>query len=300
MLQQLKIDDFESLYELMEESFPPEEHRTKEDQRALFDDSRYVVWGVRDEARRVIAFMATWELEQMLFLEHFAVSPALRGQGLGAKLLAELSELAASAKKQICLEAEPPETEIAKRRIAFYRRCGFTLNEYPYIQPSMAAGQPPIPLVVMTYGGGVSKDTFDSIRDELYREVYHVTPMSREDSNRFDEMVKLAETALQKAAIGKYTQAIVWQGIDGRYASFVLKNACSADGIEEAALVNVLTAQTDGRISHLLCMWQTGSIDLPSRRLRKKLIDLHPDNATATVFVLTGGGYGAKRMEKFQ
>ena len=296
MLQQLTINDFESLYELMEESFPPEEHRTKEDQRALFSDPAYRVVGLRDAStQRVIAFLAMWELEHMLFLEHFAVSPELRGQGLGTKILAEVT---ASATKTVCLEVEPPESEITCRRVALYRRCGFFLNEYRYIQPSMAKGQPPIRLMLMTFGNALDKNAFDRIRDELYQKIYHVPTMTANDSKCFDEMVKLAEDTLQKAPNGAHTQAIVWKGLDGRFGAWRIENACSPDEKEESALIQALTAQSEGRFSHLLCMWQDGSIDLPSHRLRKKLTDLHPDNAVANVFVLTGGGYQIRKLRK--
>ena len=296
MLQQLTIDDFESLYGLMEESFPPEEHRTKEDQRALFSDPAYRVVGLRDSVtQRVIAFLAMWDLDHMLFLEHFAVSPALRGQGLGTKILAEVT---ASATKTVCLEVEPPMSDITCRRIAFYKRCGFFLNEYRYIQPSMAAGQPPVRLMVMTYGKSLEKPAFNRIRDELYQKIYHVPTMTAEESSCFDEMVKLAEDALQKAPNSAHTQAIVWRGLDGSFGAWRIENACSPDEKEESALIQALTAQTNGRISHLLCMWQDGSIDLPSHRLRKKLTELHPDNAVANVFVLTGGGYQARVLGK--
>ena len=173
MLEQITEQDFESLYQLIETSFPPTERRTKEGQKALFcTEAAYRVYGTKNKQTNAVeAFLAVWELDRVLFLEHFAVDPTLRGNGLGSRLL---SELASMANKPLCLEVEPPENETAIRRIGFYKRNGFFLNEYPYIQPPLAQGQPPIPLLIMTYGQSVDQSGFSEIRDELYRKVYHV------------------------------------------------------------------------------------------------------------------------------
>lgn len=173
MLERIAAEDFQSLYRLLETSFPPTERRTKEGQKALFDtEPAYKVFGLKNKATNSVdAFLAVWELENILFLEHFAVDPTLRGKGLGSRLLCELAGI---TDKPLCLEVEPPENDLAKRRIEFYRRNGFFLNEYPYIQPSLAKGQPPIPLLIMTYGKAVDQSTFEKIRDELYKNVYRI------------------------------------------------------------------------------------------------------------------------------
>ena len=173
MLTRLYLADFEAIARLLEYSFPPTERRTKEDQRALFDtEASYRVYGIPNEQGAGInGLLAVWELDEIIFLEHFAVDPALRGQGLGSRMLQELVHM---TNKPVCLEVEPPETEIARRRIAFYQRNGFFLNEYPYVQPALANGQPPIPLLLMTHGRALTAAEFTKIRDLLYREVYHV------------------------------------------------------------------------------------------------------------------------------
>ena len=176
MLTLLTLDAFDELYQLMETSFPPTERRTKADQRALFSNPAYRVYGVWGEHGTLSAFLAVWDLRDVLFLEHFAVSPTMRGQGLGSKLLAELTH---NTQKTVCLEVEPPSTDIATRRIAFYQRNGFSLNTYPYEQPSLAPGQPSIPLMIMTYGGTISPNAFRQMQAKLYREVYCVEPTSK-------------------------------------------------------------------------------------------------------------------------
>lgn len=104
-----------------------------------------------------------------MFLEHLATDPDLRGQGIGAKLLAYLTS---DESRTVCLEAEPPESEITRRRIAFYNRNGFYLNEHPYIQPPISKGRNPVPLMIMTHGRKIDKGEFVKVRNLLYREVY--------------------------------------------------------------------------------------------------------------------------------
>ena len=103
-------------------------------------------------------------------MEHFAVSPKYRNEGIGKSVLQQLLGI----EKKVCLEVEPPVTENAKRRIDFYRRNGFYLNEYPYIQPPISNGTEPIPLLIMTTGGMVDEEEFSRIKQSLYVNVYGI------------------------------------------------------------------------------------------------------------------------------
>lgn len=167
-MRKMKSGEFSRVFALMQESFPSSEYRAEDAQRALLADEAYAVWVEEDGTGTVCAFMAVWTLEDVTFLEHFAVSPALRGAGLGGRMLDELSERCGS----VCLEAELPQSDIARRRIGFYRRHGFTENPYPYRQPALAPDGEPVPLVLMTLGGGIGGDEFLRIREQLYTRVY--------------------------------------------------------------------------------------------------------------------------------
>ena len=169
-MQRLSEADFEGVFRLLETSFPLEEYRTREEQRALLSEPAYTLFGIKEEDR-VIAFMAVWELPELLFIEHLAVDPAYRNGGMGAGMLREIVEMSDTT---VCLEVEPPRTEMAARRIGFYRRNGFFLNEYPYIQPAMSKGRNPIPLQVMTGGHAVDREEFENIKNRLYTWVYKV------------------------------------------------------------------------------------------------------------------------------
>ncbi len=176
MLRVAEIKDFDAIFSLMEESFPKDEYRTRDEQADLFENQTYRVYlDVSPSNGEIRGFAAVWVLDGVCFLEHLAVDPRHRNGGIGARMLGELLEIFDG---RICLEVELPKTEIAVRRIAFYERCGFTLNDDPYLQPPMSRGQNPVPLRIMTSWGRLRQDEFSSLRDLLYDRVYGVSTHS--------------------------------------------------------------------------------------------------------------------------
>ena len=77
------------------------------------------------------------------------LTESCRGLGLGSKMLKETAKL---FEKPLCLEVEPPTTDIARRRIRFYERNGMCFNDYEYVQPPLSEGQNSLPLKIMTSG----------------------------------------------------------------------------------------------------------------------------------------------------
>lgn len=171
MLEKMKKSDFPIVYNIMEQSFPRDECRPYDEQPALMNLPEYQIYIARDAVTTAIkAFLAIWDFEEFVFIEHFAVAPEFRNTGLGLKML---GEIVARFAKPICLEVEPPEDSLTCRRIAFYQRNGFFLNDYPYMQPPIAEGRNAIPLMIMTYGSTVSEAEFETIKRVLYTRVYH-------------------------------------------------------------------------------------------------------------------------------
>lgn len=171
MIQKLSRNDFDKVFKLMERSFPEDEYRTYEEQKALLDNAVYQIYIIPDsESDDIKAFIAVWEFESIAYIDHFVVNPVYRNGGIGSKMLSELANL---LKKMICLEVELPDNELAARRINFYERNNFFLNEYPYMQPPISAGRESIPLLIMTSGKSVNSDEFDKIKTLLYTQVYN-------------------------------------------------------------------------------------------------------------------------------
>lgn len=170
MFKKLLKSDFDKIFSIMETSFPRDEYRTYDAQKALFDNNAYAVYGLTDdESDAIKAFISVWNFNKIAFIEHFAVNPKYRNGGIGSKLLNDIIKLLG---KTVCLEVELPENELACRRIGFYQRNNFFLNKYPYMQPPLIDGAKEIPLFIMTLGDYIDKDTFDWLKNLLYTEVY--------------------------------------------------------------------------------------------------------------------------------
>lgn len=154
---------------LMEEAFPPTERRNRAGQVSLFSHPAYRVFPVERDGR-LIAFAACWALESCTFLEHIAVDPACRGGGIGAELVKKIQN---SCPAPLVLESEPEgATPMAARRLGFYRRLGFHIAPFAYEQPSLQAGQPPIPLRILSWPRELTEEEFERIRGELMAVVY--------------------------------------------------------------------------------------------------------------------------------
>ena len=182
MLQRINETNFPEIYRIMQASFSDDEYRPYDEQLALFEEPEYRVYympaigmervgnhSTGNSTMHAAGFLAVWEFESFTYIEHFAVDPALRNSGTGSAML---QELVRKYQKQICLEVELPEDELTRRRIGFYERNGFVFNEYPYIQPPISKGKSPVPLRVMTYGKGITRQAFEEMRKVLYRRVY--------------------------------------------------------------------------------------------------------------------------------
>ena len=170
LMRPMKKEEFEAVYALMEQSFPTAEYRRKEEQEKLIMQECYQLWCYEGQGR-IQGFAAVWTVNDFWFVEHLAVAPAMRGQGVGGQLLDALLE---KSPGKLCLEVELPDTPIAKRRIDFYRRHGLCLNHYAYTQPSISAGKPQVPLMVMSYPRSMTQEEFLQAKNALYSVVYGV------------------------------------------------------------------------------------------------------------------------------
>lgn len=163
--------EFDSVYRLMKISFPEDERRPYKEQMALLDRTEYKIHVLKNnDGSDICAFAAIWDFERFVFVEHFAVSPSCRNAGVGSGMI---KRLASKSGKPVCLEVEPPTNEITARRIAFYERNGFFLNDYPYVQPPISKTRRPVPLMIMTTDRKITPEEFDSVKNTLYKNVYN-------------------------------------------------------------------------------------------------------------------------------
>lgn len=88
--------------ELYAQSFPLREQREALSQAAILQEEAYHFGLIRD-GERFVGLVLYWEMENCLYIEHFCILPALRGQRYGQRLL----ELLAEQDKTLVLEIDP-------------------------------------------------------------------------------------------------------------------------------------------------------------------------------------------------
>lgn len=161
---------FDSFYTLMEKSFPKQMRRTREAFWQLCqNEPRYHIYTWLQQGC-VYAFFTLWELPSFRFVDHFAVSPDLRCGGIGSRILQEVLQ---KSTLPLVLEAELPETELAKRRLNFYKRNGFFEHPFPYLMPPVQADCEAVPMKLLS-SRPLSEKEFYAVRDCLHKEVYNI------------------------------------------------------------------------------------------------------------------------------
>ncbi|MFC6998658.1 GNAT family N-acetyltransferase [Rufibacter roseus] len=155
---------------MYEEAFPPEERRLLLQQQRLLQEPHYQFKIILVD-NSFVGLFCTWQFPLFSFLEHFAINPSCRGRGVGAAALRLWVEQAALP---LVLEVELPETETAKRRVKFYQRAGFYLNEHNYLQPPYSPEKSWVPLQIMSYPQLLEKLDFERTVQIIYRQVYQL------------------------------------------------------------------------------------------------------------------------------
>ena len=164
-LHRVQPCEFEALYKELEKNFIAAERRDFADAKALLSHPQFAAYHTVENGVR-IGFVTLWTLSGMTFAEHFVTYEPFRNKGYGARVL----ELLKKDFAPLVLEAEPPETELAARRLAFYRRNGFCENAIPYLQPAYRKGEKDVPLVLMSYPHTLQEPA-QTVK-EIYRVVY--------------------------------------------------------------------------------------------------------------------------------
>lgn len=164
------MDSLKEIWNIYIDSFPEDERRSIELQKEALKKPGYNLIPILI-GEKIIGFMATWDLDDFIFIEHYAINQKYRGRGYGRKFLKSMLN---KCKKKLVLEVERPTTDIAKRRIKFYQGLNFHLNHFRYIQPPYDRSKKPISLMIMTYPGPIDQGEFYEIKDRLYNTVYEV------------------------------------------------------------------------------------------------------------------------------
>lgn len=146
----------------------PENERADADvlEKRLTFEPDFRAWAIR-RGREFAGVFFWWDFETFAFCEHFAVVPSLRDRGLGSKFL-NLARSTLSV--PLILEIEPLLTDLARRRLNFYRRAGFEIIDRDYAQPPYREGDSFAPMLLL--GADAARLNPDIVKNTIYNRVY--------------------------------------------------------------------------------------------------------------------------------
>lgn len=165
-LKHFEGDIFERAYELYKSSFPVVERRDDAEQRRVLENDAYH-FDIITENGEFIGIMLYWEVNSLIYLEHFAIRSDLRNKGFGTVAL----DLLKKKGKTILLEIEPPVGDITVRRYEFYKRNGFVMNSFYHIQAKYHFGDADLELKILSYPRVLEKDEYLAFYEYMTREI---------------------------------------------------------------------------------------------------------------------------------
>ena len=157
---------FDRAFALYESSFPREERRDETEQNRVLLKDDYHVDFIMD-GDEFLGVMLYWETESFIYLEHFTTRAEIRNRGIGAAAL----DLLKSKGKTILLEIDPPEDEIAIRRLEFYKRNGFLMTPHYHIQAKYHLGDEDLMLKILSYPHIISPELYREFQEYMTREI---------------------------------------------------------------------------------------------------------------------------------
>lgn len=152
-------------------SFPESERRDFKSVKQLLQENPLFTMHILFKDNQYAGFITSWLFPDFIYVEHFAIDESARNGGIGGKAMQHFLETSAYP---VVLEVELPEDEMSRRRIGFYERLGFRLDDHAYHQPPYGPDRPWIDLRLMTYGDIDLNQMFETVKDYLYRDVYQV------------------------------------------------------------------------------------------------------------------------------
>jgi GNAT superfamily N-acetyltransferase len=163
-LKNISDNYFQDAWKLYEDAFPFEERRSLNNQSKVLQIDNYN-FEVLIDKDQFIGFILWWDFETHRYIDHFATALERRNKGIGKLILNKFID---SDDKSIILEVELPTSKINERRIKFYERVGFKLNQHHYEIPPIKEDELPLQLLVMSYPNMISEKEVN-----LFVEKYH-------------------------------------------------------------------------------------------------------------------------------
>ncbi len=119
-----------TVWQLYESAFPIYERRSLKLHLKAMQDNRFYPYVYTSEQSKLLAICFYWDFADFKYLEHFAVHPHYRNQGIGSKIIQTLN----IGKQPIILEIEPPIDTLTQQRLNFYEQNQFKYTGYQFTQ----------------------------------------------------------------------------------------------------------------------------------------------------------------------
>lgn len=189
---------FERAFYIYESSFAKWERRgiAEQDRVLLKSDYHFDVMLDNDE---LIGIMLYWELDSLIFLEHFAVIPKIERDRYGAKAL----DLLKTKNKKILVEIEASNDEVAERRYNFYIKNQFCEGSFNHIKVKYNLGDKDIDAKIMSYPNSLTNYEYQKFCEYVTREIgiranksedVHIRPIKDDDDlNQVAKLIYLTD-----------------------------------------------------------------------------------------------------------
>lgn len=147
---------FNDAMEIYKTSFPIFEQRTIKSQIEVLDHEDYYCMAVC-ECSKLIGILFYWKGNAFRYIEHLAISKELRGQNYGSKVLKEFCK----NNKNIILEIDIPNDFISIKRLHFYSKLGFKLQEFNHVHPPYREAYKGHSLKIMSFEKDLTQKEYD-------------------------------------------------------------------------------------------------------------------------------------------
>lgn len=148
---------FNDAMKIYQTSFPIFEQRTMKNQIEVLENKEYYST-IICENNILIGLLFYWKYGKYTYIEHLAISPSLRGKNYGSKILKIFCE----DNKNTILEIDNPIDEISIKRLKFYSKIGFKLQNFQHIHPPYRKGYEGHNLKIMSFNRDLSKEEYDA------------------------------------------------------------------------------------------------------------------------------------------
>ena len=172
--------EFEAAYRVYEESFPAFERRTRSDQIHALSDKQYHFELIKNQQGEFLGILLTWKNDNFLYIEHLAITPAVRGMNIGTRILEHLKT---TVNKPIILEIDPPVDDVSVNRKRFYENVDFVDQGRSYIHYSYQKKTQPHTLDILTFPA-ISDHLFESFKQHVQSQVMKYSEHNCSDASQ--------------------------------------------------------------------------------------------------------------------